>query len=113
MECQGGGENRGQFVGGTAEDALAATRAMRRITLGANSGFAIPALGFAGTPTGIDLRLVEERNLLPQINTGIAHRDPGVGQVGAGLVNPPWEAFHAALEALAEHVRAAAASPRV
>ncbi len=101
-----------QFVGGTAEDALAATRAMRRITLGANSGFAIPALGFAGTPTGIDLRLVEERNLLPQINTGIAHRDPGVGQVGAGLVNPPREAFHAALEALAEHVRAAAAPHR-
>jgi len=101
-----------QFVGGSAEDALAATRAMRRITLGANGGFAIPALGFAGTPTGIDLRLVEERNLLPQINTGIAHKDPGVGQVGAGLVNPPWEAFHAALEAFAEHVRAAAPSPR-
>ncbi len=60
--------------------------------LGANSGFAIPALGFAGTPTGIDLRHVEERNLLPPINTGIAHREPGVGQVGAGLVNPPWEA---------------------
>ena len=98
-----------QFVGGTAEDALAATRAMGRITLGPNPGLAIPALGFAGTPTGVDLRLVEERNLLPQINTGIAHRDPGVGQVGAGLVNPPWEAFHAALEAFAEHVRASRA----
>jgi hypothetical protein len=95
-----------QFVGGSAEDALAATRAMRRITLGPNPGFAVPSLGFAGTPTGIDLRLVEERNLLPQINTGIAHREPGVGQVGAGLVTPPWEAFHAALEAFAEHVRA-------
>lgn len=95
-----------QFVGGSAEDALAATRAMRRITLGASPGLAIPSLGFAGTPTGIDLRLALERNLLPQINTGIAHRDPGVGQVGAGLVNPPWEAFHAALEAFAEHVRA-------
>lgn len=98
-----------QFVGGSAEDALAATRAMRRITLGANPGFAIPSLGFAGTPTGIDLRLVEERSLLPQINTGIAHREPGVGQVGAGLVNPPWEAFHAALEAFAQHVRASRA----
>ncbi len=98
-----------QFVGGSAEDAVAATRAMRRITLGVNPGFAIPALGFAGTPTGIDLRLVEERNLLPQINTGIAHRDPGVGQVGAGLVNPPWAAFHDALEAFAEHVRASRA----
>ena len=98
-----------QFVGGSAEDALAATRAMRRITLGPNPGFAIPALGFSGSPTGIDLRLVEERGLLPQINTGIAHKDPGVGQVGAGLVTPPWEAFHAALEAFAEHVRAARA----
>ena len=98
-----------QFVGGSAEDALAATRAMRRVTLAVNPGFAIPSLGFAGTPTGIDLRLVEERNLLPQINTGIAHKDPGVGQVGAGLVNPPWEAFHAALEAFAEHVRASRA----
>jgi hypothetical protein len=60
-----------QFVGGTAADALAATRAMGRITVGANAGFAIPALGFSGTPTGIDVRLVEEKNLLPQINTGI------------------------------------------
>ena len=94
-----------QFVGGTAADALAATRAMGRITAGVNPGFALPQLGFEGTPTGIDVRLVEERNLLPQINTGIAHREPGVGQVGAGLVNPPWEAFHQALLALADHVR--------
>jgi len=98
-----------QFVGGSAEDALAATRAMRRITLGPNPGFAVPSLGFAGTPTGIDLRLVLERNLLPQINTGIAHKEPGVGQVGAGLVTPPWEAFHAALGAFAQHVRASRA----
>ncbi len=95
-----------QFVGGTAADAIEATRAMGRITVGANPGFAIPQLGFTGTPTGIDLRLVEERNLLPQINTGIAHREPGVGQVGAGLVHPPWEAFHAALAAFSDHVRA-------
>ena len=94
-----------QFVGGTAADAVEATRAMGRITVGKNPGFAIPQLGFAGTPTGIDVRLVEERNLLPQINTGIAHRQPGVGQVGAGLVHPPWEAFHQALLALADHVR--------
>jgi hypothetical protein len=95
-----------QFVGGTAEDALEATRSMGRITAGKNPGFAIPQLGFAGAPTGIDLRLVEERNLLPQINTGIAHREPGVGQVGAGLVHPPWDAFHAALAAFLQHVRA-------
>ena len=94
-----------QFIGGTAADALETTRAMGRICVGVNPGFAIPSLGFTGTPTGIDVRLVEERNLLPAINTGIAHRDPGVGQVGAGLVHPPWEAFHAALEAFFEHVR--------
>ena len=94
-----------QFVGGTAADAVETTREMGQITAGINPGFAIPQLGFTGTPTGIDVRLVEERNLLPSINTGIAHREPGVGQVGAGLVHPPWEAFHAALAALYEHLR--------
>ncbi|MGV8038937.1 MAG: DUF1116 domain-containing protein [Thermoanaerobaculaceae bacterium] len=91
-----------QFVGGTAGDALATTNAMGRITAGRNPAWAIPALGFAGTPIGIDVRTVEELNLLPTINTGIAHRDPGVGQVGAGLVHPPWECFHSALAALAQ-----------
>ena len=95
-----------QFVGGTAADAIETTRERGQITAGANPGFAIPQLGFTGTPTGIDVRLVEERGLLPSINTGIAHREPGVGQVGAGLVHPPWEAFHAALLAFSEHVRA-------
>ena len=101
-----------QFVGGTAADAVETTRAMGRICTGVNPGFAIPQLGFTGTPTGIDLRLVEERNLLPSINTGIAHRDPGVGQVGAGLVHPPWEAFHAALAAFSLHVRASSPTGR-
>ncbi len=92
-----------QFVGGSAEDALATTRAMGEITIAPNPTFAIPALSFAGAPTGIDIRRVEELNLLPTINTGIAHRDPGVGQVGAGLVNPPWACFHDALAAFTEH----------
>ena len=94
-----------QFVGGDAADALATTRAMGRITVGRNDAWTIPALGFAGVPTGIDVRKVEELNLLPTINTGIAHRTPGVGQVGAGLVSPPWECFHAALAALAGQAR--------
>jgi len=92
-----------QFVGGSAEDALATTRRMGQITVGANSTWAIPALGFAGAPTGIDLRRVVELNLLPAINTGIAHKEPGVGQVGAGLTSPPWECFHQGLTALCEH----------
>ncbi len=57
------------------------------------------ALGFVGAPTGIDVLKVEELDLLPTINTGIAHKDAGVGQVGAGLVSPPWTCFHQALEA--------------
>jgi hypothetical protein len=92
-----------QFVGGSAEDALATTRRMGRITVGRNAGFAIPSLGFAGAPTGIDLRKVLELNLLPTINTGIAHRNAGVGQVGAGLVSPPRECFQQALRTFTEH----------
>jgi hypothetical protein len=94
-----------QFIGGSAGLALATSRSMARITVGRNAGWGIPALSFAGTPTGIDVRLVEERNLLPTINTGIAHREPGVGQVGAGLTRPPWECFHEALLAFHEHVK--------
>lgn len=93
-----------QFVGGSAEDALETTRRMGHITIGPNPAWAIPSTGFSGTPTGIDVRLVAERNLLPTINTGIAHRNPGVGQVGAGLVNPPWSSFHDALLALDSHI---------
>ena len=92
-----------QFVGGSVADALATSREMARITVGRNPTWSIPSLDFVGAPTGIDLRKVHELNLLPAINTGIAHRDPGVGQVGAGLVRPPWEAFHDALTAFAEH----------
>ncbi len=99
-----------QFVGGSADDALATTRRMGGITVGRNPTWAIPALGFVGAPTGIDVRLVQELNLLPAINTGIAHKDPGVGQVGAGLTSPPWDCFHQALAALCEHCQSEAES---
>ncbi|MEW5865570.1 MAG: DUF1116 domain-containing protein [Bacillota bacterium] len=91
-----------QFVGGTPEDAVGFSRRMYSITLQESKSFTIPVLGFRGTATGIDLRKVVETGILPQINTGIAHKDPGVGQVGAGLVNPPWECFEKALVAFAE-----------
>ncbi len=94
-----------QFVGGSVDLALTTSREMARITLGRNPIFTIPALDFLGAPTGIDLRKVVELNLLPTINTGVAHKDAGIGQVGAGLVNPPWECFHGALEAFVEHCR--------
>lgn len=90
------------FVGGLAADATRFTRRMYEITVGESGAFRIPALDFRGSPTGIDLMKVCETGILPQINTGIAHRQAGVGQVGAGLVNPPMECFEKALEAFAE-----------
>jgi hypothetical protein len=95
-----------KVVGGTPADAVAYTEEMYGITLSRNPNWTMPALGFAGTPTGIDIRKVVETNVLPIINTGIAHREAGVGQVGAGLVRPPWLCF-------AEAVRAAGAEYRV
>jgi hypothetical protein len=91
-----------QFVGGTSEDALEYTKLMYQITQGENLMYSIPTLNFRGTPTGIDVRKVIELGVLPMINTGIAHKDPGIGQVGAGLVKPPRECFEQALLALSQ-----------
>jgi len=96
-----------RLVGGSVPDALATTARMREITLAEHPLFQIPALGFRGTPAGIDVTLVVRTGILPQINTGMAGRVAGTGQVGAGLVTPPAEVFPAALRALAA---AAAAS---
>ncbi len=90
------------FISGTPELALNTTLEMYEITAAEHSAFTIPALGFRGTPTGVDIRKVVELGIRPQINTGIAHRDPGVGQVGAGLVLPPANVFEEALIAYAE-----------
>jgi hypothetical protein len=89
-----------EFVGGTPEDALGFTLSMYEITLGESSQFRVPAMGFRGTPTGIDVVKVVEKGIVPAVNTGIAHKDPGVGQVGAGLVEPPIACFEDALKAL-------------
>lgn len=91
-----------QFVGGSAKDAINFTLKMYEITVVENNIYKIPALDFRGTPTGIDIRKVVETGILPSINTGIAHKDPGVGQVGAGLVNPPMNCFEDALQAFVE-----------
>jgi hypothetical protein len=90
-----------QFVGGTPADALRNTREMGLITLGPNSALTLPALGFAGTPAGIDARAVLDTRIAPIINTGIAHKDPGVGQIGAGITRAPIECFADAISALA------------
>lgn len=91
------------FIGGTPRDATHATLEMYEITAAEHPHFTIPSLGFRGTPVGIDLRKVVELGITPRVNTGIAHRQAGVGQVGAGLVRPPLEIFEAALIAFAEH----------
>jgi len=91
-----------KFVGGSASDAVRYTRQMYEITLEENDTYRIPTLDFRGTPTGIDLLKVVETGILPAINTGIAHKEPGIGMVGAGLVHPPENCFHDALEAFAK-----------
>jgi hypothetical protein len=91
-----------RFVGGNAADALAATKRMYEITWAESDHYQVPALSFRGTPLGIDCRAVVHTGVLPVINTGIAHREPGIGQVGAGLVDPPMEALVAATKALAD-----------
>jgi hypothetical protein len=91
------------FVGaGSARAASIFTENMYAITHTKNSEWTIPGLDFAGVPTGIDVLKVVETQLAPTINTGIAHREPGVGQVGAGIVRAPMDCFMAALDALAE-----------
>ncbi len=91
------------FVGaGAAADAAHTTRAMAEICLGENPEWTIPGLDYRGVPTAIDIRLVLETGLVPRINTGIAHKEPGIGQVGAGVVRAPIACFEQALAALAE-----------
>lgn len=87
-----------KFVGGTPESALQATREMYEITFDEHEAFTIPILNFRGSPCGIDLRKVVETGILPQINTGIAHKNPGVGMVGAGILRAPESCFIEAYE---------------
>jgi hypothetical protein len=90
------------FISGTAKDAVNTTLDMYEITYAEHKFFTIPALDFRGTPTGIDIRKVVEKNMLPRMNTGVAHKDPGIGQVGAGVVSPPANIFEDALIAFAD-----------
>jgi len=90
------------FVSGTPQDAINATLEMYEICYAEHKYFTMPPLDFRGTPTGIDVRKVVEKGITPRVNTGIAHRDAGVGQVGAGLVRPPMAMFEEALVAFAE-----------
>jgi hypothetical protein len=96
------------FVGaGAASEAANYTRSMREITYAENREWTIPAMDYVGVPTGIDIRRVVETGLAPTINTGIAHREPGIGQVGAGVVKAPMTCF---TDALREFARQAGVS---
>jgi hypothetical protein len=90
------------FVSGTPKDAMNATLEMYEICYAEHKYFTMPPLDFRGTPTGVDIRKVVEKGITPRVNTGIAHKDAGVGQVGAGLVRPPMAMFEAAVMAFAE-----------
>lgn len=88
-----------QFVGGTPKDAIRYTTSMYEITSEESKIYKLPPMNFRGAPTGIDIQKVIETQILPVINTGIAHKEAGVGQVGAGIVHPPLACFEQALEA--------------
>ena len=92
------------LVGGTVQEPLGYSRTMNDITTGNNPNVTIPALDFMGVPSGIDVRKVMETGILPLINTAIAHKEPGIGMIGAGIVHPPVEAFQSALLALSEDI---------
>lgn len=92
-----------RFVGaGGFDDALNTSEEMSEICIKNNPNFAIPTWNFNGTCLGIDIRKVVETGITPVINTGIAHKEAGIGQIGAGTVRVPLECFTKALEALAE-----------
>ncbi|MCL5036273.1 MAG: DUF1116 domain-containing protein [Chloroflexi bacterium] len=91
-----------RFIGGSPKDAVRYTRQMYEICSGTHVDYQIPYMDFMGTPLGVDIRKVVEKQVTPIINTGIAHREPGVGQVGAGILYAPMDCFEKALEALAD-----------
>lgn len=90
-----------KFVGGAPSDALKISVEMRRITISQHPAFQLPPLNFAGSPSGIDVLKVSETDILPVINTGIAHKKAGIGQIGAGIVRAPKEVFLSAIREIA------------
>ena len=91
-----------QFVGGNVALGTSKNLEMYEITIGENNIYQIPNFDGRGTPTGIDIRKVVEKNIVPFLDTGVAHKDAGVGQVGAGLVDAPMKVFKDAVVAFAK-----------
>jgi hypothetical protein len=90
------------WVGGSTAFAVQNTERMYEITQTKHKYFLIPFLDFQGTPTGIDIRKVVRFGIAPIVNTGIAHKLPGIGQIGAGTASFPMELFKNALKSYAE-----------
>jgi hypothetical protein len=82
-------------VGGTSQDAIRYQESMGNITIDRHPAFKVPALDFQGTPVGIDIRKVVQSNVLPIIDTAIAHKKGG--EIGVGIARPPMEIFNKAL----------------
>jgi len=93
-----------QFVGGSTKDAINYTMQMYEITVAENNVYQVPYLNFRGTPTGIDVVKIVEKNVLPFIDTGVAHKEPGIGQVGAGVLSAPAEPFKKAFVGLMDKI---------
>ncbi len=92
-----------RFVGASSiDEAIAYSKEMQEICVGLSPHYILPTMNFIGTATGIDVRKVVQSGSLPVINTGMAHKQPGIGQVGAGIVKAPYACFTQALEAFAE-----------
>jgi hypothetical protein len=94
-----------QFVGGNTKDAFNYTMKMYEITAAENNIYKIPYLNFRGTPTGIDVIKVVEKSVLPFIDTGVAHKNAGIGQIGAGVLSAPSEPFINALIGLTNKIK--------
>ncbi|MEH7333173.1 DUF1116 domain-containing protein [Neobacillus drentensis] len=92
------------LVGGTVEEAIGFTTQMKEITTEQNPNVTIPLLDFMGIPTGIDVRKVVQTGIMPIINTAIAHKEAGIGMIGAGITHPPVEAFEKAMLTLSENI---------
>jgi hypothetical protein len=88
------------FFGGDAAAAAARTELMAQICTSRSRRFTITAHDYAGTPVGIDARLVAELEITPQITTGVLHASSGAGQIGAGIAHQPLAPFRDAVLAL-------------
>ena len=91
------------LTGGTPADAFEWTRQNASICLARSSTYKMPALGFEGAPIAIDIRRVVQAGTVPVIDSAIAHREPGIGMIGSGIVHAPMECFHQALRAFERH----------